>query len=117
VGIFGNENSKILPVCEAVIGGNGYDYECPAKIDHENSFHLRDMALHVYKYLMGKDYALVSFLIDKENEIYVADYHPNPSLLAGSVFQLGFKVSDYEFTEFLQLIINEAFKKESNDKN
>jgi D-alanine-D-alanine ligase len=117
VGIFGNEDSQILPVCEAVLDENGYNFECPANIDPEVGFHLRDIALHVYKYLMGKDYALVSFLIDKKNEIYVADYHPNPSLLAGSVFQLGFKVSDYEFTDFLKLIINEALKKEPDDKD
>jgi hypothetical protein len=64
---------------------------------------------------MGKDYALVSFLIDKKNEIYVADYHPNPSLLSGSVFQLAFEISEYEFTHFLQVIIDEAFRKDSND--
>jgi D-alanine-D-alanine ligase len=117
VGVFGNTDSKILPVCEAVLNENGYTYDCPAKIDTETEFHLRDIALHVYKYLMGKDYALVSFLIDKDNEIYVADYHPNPSLLADSVFQLGFQVSEYEFTDFLKLIINESLKKDSNDEN
>ena len=117
VGIFGNTDSQILPVCEAVLDENGYTYDCPARIDADLSFHLRDIALHVYKYLMGKDYALVSFLIDEKNKIYVADYHPNPSLLEGSVFQLGFKVSDFKFTDFLQLIINEALKKESNDKD
>lgn len=117
VGIFGNTDSQILPVCEAILDENGYTYDCPAKIDTEVGFHLRDIALHVYKYLMGKDYALVSFLIDKKNEIYVADYHPNPSLLADSVFQLGFQVSKYEFVDFLKLIISESLKKDSNDEN
>ena len=117
VGLFGNEKAQILPVCEAVMSGITYQYKCPAALDWEQSYHLRDIALHVYHYLMGKDYALVSFMIDDENEIYVADYHPNPSLLAGSIFQLGFKVSDYEFTDFLQIIINETLKKESDDKN
>jgi hypothetical protein len=66
---------------------------------------------------MGKDYALISFLMDEENEIFVADYHPNPSLIANSIFQLSFKVSDYEFIEFLQLIINEALKNKAYDQN
>ena len=111
VGVFGNDDSRILPVCEAVLGDRGYTYHCPAEIDSEIDFHLRDITMHVYKYLMGKDYALVSFLIDKKNEIYVADYHPNPSLLSGSVFQLAFEISEYKFTHFLQIIINEALRK------
>lgn len=117
VGIFGNENSQILPVCEAVPVENTYKFECPASIEWDKSIRLREIALHVFKYLMGKDYALVSFLMDKDNEIYVADYHPNPSLLADSVFQLGFDVSDFEFKDFLQLIIHEALKKKSYGKN
>jgi D-alanine-D-alanine ligase-like ATP-grasp enzyme len=117
VGIFGNENSQVLPVCESVPIKNTYRFECPANIDWDTSIRFRDIALHVFKYLMGKDYALISFLMDKENEIYVADYHPNPSLLADSVFQLGFDVSDYEFKDFLQLIINETLKKKSYGKN
>ena len=117
VGIFGNLNSKILPVCEAITDKNSFTFECPAKIDRETTTHLRDAALHVYKYLMGKDYALISFLMVKEHEIYVADYHPNPSLLADSIFQLSFRVSNYKFKEFLQLIIDEALNKKQNDKN
>jgi D-alanine-D-alanine ligase len=117
VGIFGNINSQILPVCEAMTNKDTYKFECPAKIDWEISYHLRDTALHVYKYLMGKDYALISFLIDEKNEIFVADYHPNPSLIENSIFQLSFKVSDYDFTEFFRLIINEALKRKANDKN
>ena len=117
VGIFGNENSQVLPVCEAITVNNTYQYKCPAEIDWKIGLHLRDLALHVFKYLMGKDYALISFLIDKKNEIYVADYHPNPSLLTGSIFQLGFSVSDFEFRDFLQLIIDEALKKNAHGKN
>jgi D-alanine-D-alanine ligase-like ATP-grasp enzyme len=117
VGVFGNENSQVLPVCEAITVNNTYQYKCPADIDWKIGFHLRDLALHVFKYLMGKDYALISFLIDKENEIYVTDYHPNPSLLTDSIFQLGFSVSDFEFKNFLQLIIYEALKKKAHGKN
>ena len=66
---------------------------------------------------MGKDYALISFLVDDKKHIYVADYHPNPSLLRDSIFQLSFEVSDFEFREFLKLIITEALEKSVNDKN
>ncbi len=110
-------DAQILPVCEAIENKNTYEFKCPAKIDWETNYHLREIALHVYKYLMGKDYALISFLADKENQIFVADYHPNPSLLNDSIFQLAFKVSDYEFTDFLQLIINEALARNAYDKN
>ena len=117
VGIFGNMDAQVLPVCEAIENTNTYEFKCPAKIDWETGYHLRETALHVYKYLMGKDYALISFLVDKENQIFVTDYHPNPSLLNDSIFQLAFKVSDYEFSDFLQLIINETLEKHVYDKN
>lgn len=110
VGIFGNNDPQILPVCEAMPMDKNYQFMCPPDIESELGLKIRDITLHVYKYLLGKDFALVSFLLDEKNQIYVADYHPNPSLFSGSIFQLSFKVSKYSFKEFLQNIIHGALK-------
>jgi len=110
VGVFGNDNSQVLPVCEAISENSKYKYLCPAEIDSDVAYHVRNLAIQVFKYLMGKDYAIISFLLDEKNKIYVADYNPNPSLFSGSIFQLSFKVSKFDFNEFLKNIIQGAIK-------
>jgi D-alanine-D-alanine ligase len=117
IGVFGNREPKILPVCEVVCEGQNWLYRCPAEMHWELSYHLRDIALHVYKYLMGKDFALISFLISNHNHVYVTDYHPNPSLAKEEAFQKALSVSQYDFKDVISQIIDENLKRVSYVEN
>ncbi|NCN99513.1 hypothetical protein GW920_00045, partial [Candidatus Falkowbacteria bacterium] len=76
---------------------------------------LGEIALDTYNILDCHDYGRVEIRVDKNNNPYVLELNPNPSLNATGTFSLSAGVIGLDYGDFLEEIIRLAIKRYKNN--
>lgn len=127
VAIIGNQPPEVLPAVQIKIEGElnlgekfytfahiasaALEYVCPAPIGKELENKFRDLALRVYQALDCRDFARVDFRVDEQNNPYVLEINPLPCLAREDVFMLISKVLGITYSQMIEKILNNAFKR------
>lgn len=127
VAIIGNEFPEILPPVQIIIDGkvelgemiytfdkvvaNDQRYICPAKINKELESKLKDLTLKTYNAVGCLDFGRVDFRVDKNNNPYVLELNPLPSLSLEDVFNLAPYAAGFDYNKAVNKIINAALKR------
>ncbi len=122
VPIIGNASALPLPAVQVEIcnkldlGEMIYTYEriftsdlryiCPAQIEERFEKVLIDLAWRTYKAVGCLDFGRIDFRVDKDNNPYVLEINPLPSLSTEDVFELSPKAAGYGFNEIICKIID-----------
>ncbi len=139
ISILGNNPPKVLPISEINFAELDKDtphitsYEakwltdhplyqktpavCPAKVDENLKRRLQDVALKVYKTLMGRDYGRVDTRVEANGNIFVLEYNPNPDISPDAGYVKALRAGGIMFKDFVELIINQAINRKPNGKN
>lgn len=108
-----------LPVTEIVPpDGRFFDYEVkydgstqeitPARISKELTKKIQEQSIKAHQILGCKGYSRVDFIIDKKNKIYILEVNTLPGLTSESLLPKAAKEAGIEFSELLDIIINNA---------
>lgn len=127
VPIIGNDFPEPLPIVQVEIcntldlGEMIYTFErinspelryvCPAKIDDQFAKKLIDLAWRTYKAVGCLDFGRVDFRVDSNNDPYVLEINPLPSLSIEDVFDLSPKAAGHDFNAAIQKIIDSGLKR------
>ena len=136
ISLLGNVSPRVLPIAEIDFSGlqDGEErivsyeakwipghplYEktpsvCPAKMDDHLKARLEDLAIQVFRLLIGRDYGRVDVRVDSQNRIFVLEYNPNPDISADAGFAKAVKAAGLTYREFVELLIHQALKRKSN---
>lgn len=125
VAIIGNDNPEILPVVQIKIDGklklgdkfytfarvhsNRLEYVCNDKIEKPLKDKLMQLALRTYKAIEARDFGRVDFRVDENNNPYVLEINPLPSLSGEDVFTC---IADYlkvPYADIIRRILDAAF--------
>ena len=127
VAIIGNDNPTVFPVVQIKIDGrltlndkfytfaritsDRLEYICPAKITHELSKKIADIAVRAYNSVECRDFGRVDFRVDKDGNPFVLEINPLPSLSTEDVFALVAKATGSDFDAMIADILNSALKR------
>jgi D-alanine-D-alanine ligase len=127
VAIVGNDNPKVMPVVQIKIDGrlalndkfytfaritsDRLEYICPARISQELSKKISNLALKAYNAVDCRDFGRVDFRVDKEDNPYVLEINPLPSLSTADVFPLVAKESGGTYETIIGEILESALKR------
>ena len=129
VAIVGNDNPKIMPVVQIKIDGrlclndkfytfaritsDRLEYICPARISQDLSKKISHLALKAYNAVECRDFGRVDFRVDKEDNPYVLEINPLPSLSTADVFPLVAKAAGSTYEAMIGEILDSALKRYS----
>jgi len=132
VPLIGNDPVEVLPAVQVAIRDNidmgdsiytfdfvdlpGLQYICPAKIDKGLENKLRDLALRTYKAVGCRDFGRVDFRVDRNNNPYVLEINPLPSLCDEDAYNIAPQVVGYDYNEAIKRIIDAGLKRYGLDK-
>ncbi|MDD5005014.1 MAG: ATP-grasp domain-containing protein [Candidatus Omnitrophica bacterium] len=124
VPIIGNSPPEALPSVQLAISGiteleeliytyemvksPDVDYLCPSRIDKQLESQLGDLAVRAYKAVDCLDFGRVDFRVDKNNNPYVLEINPLPSLAFDDVFNLSPQVVGYDYNKAINKILDAA---------
>ncbi len=124
VAVVGNDNPEVMPVVQIKIDGklklnnkfytfaritsDRLEYICPAKINAELKSKLEELALKVYRGVECRDFGRVDFRVDQNNNPYVLEINPLPSLSTEDVFMLVAQTIGITYEQMLGKILNSA---------
>jgi len=127
VAIIGNDPPEVLPIVQIKIDGRlqlknkfytfarisskRLEYICPAKISRELNNEISELALKTYKAVECRDFGRVDFRVDDDNNPYVLEINPLPSLSTEDVFMLVAKRKGLTYREIVGQILNSALKR------
>jgi D-alanine-D-alanine ligase len=127
VAIVGNDIPRVMPVVQIKIDGrlslndkfytfaritsDRLEYICPARISQELSKKIAAMALKAYNAVECRDFGRVDFRVDKEDNPYVLEINPLPSLSTADVFPLVAKASGGTYETIIGEILESALKR------
>ncbi|MDD5292258.1 MAG: ATP-grasp domain-containing protein [Candidatus Omnitrophica bacterium] len=127
VPLIGNDPVEALPSVQVAIKNNvdlkdtiytfdlvydpGVEYICPSRIDKELEDKLRDLAVRTYKAVDCRDFGRVDFRVDHNNNPYVLEINPLPSLSPEDAFNLSPQAAGYDYNKAISKIIDAAFKR------
>lgn len=127
VAIIGNDPPEALPIVQIKIDGrlrlndkfytfaritsNRLEYICPARINHDLSKKLIDLALKTYRAVECRDFGRVDFRVDSDGDPYVLEINPLPSLSTEDVFMLLAKTIGITYEEIIGRILQSAIKR------
>jgi len=83
----------------------------PKNISKKLETLLGEIALDTYNILDCHDYGRIEIRVDKNNNPYVLELNPNPSLDAGGTFSASAEVIGLDYGDFLEEIIRLAIKR------
>lgn len=125
VAIIGNHCPEVLPPVQIKIDGklklgdkfytftrihsNRLEYVCSSMIDKSLERKLKNLALRTYKAIDCRDFGRVDFRVTADNNPYVLEINPLPSLSGEDVFRY---IADYlkvPYTEMMRRIVDAAF--------
>ena len=86
-------------------------YVCPAKINKRLEKKLCDLALRTYRAVDCLDFGRVDFRVDKNNNPYVLEINPLPSLSVDDVFSLSPETVGCDFNKAVNKIIDAGLKR------
>lgn len=127
VAMIGNENIEILPILQVKINGSIdlgdkfyiYDYiysdelqyVCPAAIDNALKNKLEDLAVKTYRALECKDFGRVDIRVDEQNNPYVLEINPLPSLSKADAYGVIAKYWGIDYSVMIEKILAAALKR------
>lgn len=127
--IIGNNPPQVLPLVQIRIDGklqldnsfytfsrihsNTLDYVCPAEISKKVEKMLSDLALRTYEAVECRDFGRVDIRVDKDNNPYVLEINPLPSLSTEDVFMVVAKYLKLTYNEIIKRILNSALARYS----
>jgi len=127
VPLIGNDPVEVLPSVQVAIRDNvdlgdaiytyefvnlpGIQYLCPSKINKKLEDKLRTLALRTYKAVDCRDFGRVDFRVDKDNNPYVLEINPLPSLSDEDAFNLAPQAAGYDYNTALKKIIDAGLKR------
>ena len=122
--IIGNDPPEALPVVQIKIDGrlqlkdkfytfaritsNRLEYICPAKISHELSKKISELALKTYRAVECRDFGRVDFRVDDNGRPFVLEINPLPSLSTEDVFKLVAENAGSTYNEIIGRILKSA---------
>jgi len=139
ISILGNNPPKVIAISEIDFSMIGKEYHaiasyeakwledhplyaktpaiCPADIPSSLSDKLSELALKVYVLMGGRDYGRVDMRVAPNGVIYVLEYNPNPDISPDAGYYKALKNANIKYTQFVELLINEALARKQHDKN
>lgn len=127
VAIVGNESPEIMPVVQIKIDGrlqlndkfytfaritsDRLEYVCPARINQDLKNRLSELALRTYESVECRDFGRVDFRVDSDENPYVLEINPLPSLSTEDVFMLLAKETGISYEQMIGKILNSALKR------
>ena len=127
VAVVGNDPAEAMPVVQIKIDGrlqlndkfytfaritsDRLEYVCPAKISQELKKKLQDLALKTYAAVECRDFGRVDFRVDSEDNPYVLEINPLPSLSTEDVFMLLAKNIGITYEEMIGKILKSAIER------
>ena len=84
------------------------DYICPAKISNILEGKIKKLALRTYQAVECRDFGRVDFRVDKNNNPYVLELNPLPSLSLEDVFSLAPCAAGFDYNKNINKIIDAA---------
>ena len=127
VAIIGNHNPEVLPPVQIKIDGklklgdkfytftrihsNRLEYVCSLAIDKSLERKLKSLALRTYKAIDCRDFGRVDFRVTADNEPYVLEINPLPSLSGEDVFMCIANYLKVPYAEMIKRIIDAAFSR------
>ncbi|MBM3254628.1 MAG: ATP-grasp domain-containing protein [Candidatus Omnitrophica bacterium] len=124
VAVIGNENPQALPVVQiridrktsmgalfytfSRIHSNSLDYICPAQITKRFEDKLKEIAIRTYRAVECRDFGRIDIRVDKDNNPYVLEINPLPSLSREDVFMPIAKYLGISFEEMILKILKQA---------
>lgn len=127
VAIVGNDPPEALPAVQVQIDGDlalgdkfytfarissdKLQYVCPAKISQELEKKMHDLALKTYRAVDCVDFGRVDFRVDEQNNPFVLEINPLPSLSTEDVFMLLAQIKGMTYEDMIGRILNSAIKR------
>ena len=85
--------------------------EQPAKIPKKLDKLITEISVDTYNVLGAHDYARVELRVDKDNNPYVIELNPNPSIGEDTGTVKCAQLAQYDYGDFLELILNSAVRR------
>jgi len=127
VAIIGNSPPEVLPIVQIMIDGrlnlgdqfytfghihsDSLQYVCPAKISKELKERIEDLALKTYKIVECRDFGRIDIRCDYQDNPYVLEINPLPSLSTEDVFFVVAKYLNIPYAQILNKILESAFSR------
>ncbi len=127
VAVLGNEKPQALPVVQIKIDGklalgdlyytfsritsDSIEYVCPANISEELENKLRRLAVDAYKAVECRDFGRVDIRVDKDNNPYVLEVNPLPSLSREDVFMPISQNLGISFEEMINRLLDQGIER------
>lgn len=127
IGLIGNDPVKVLPPVQVKICGkldlgeefftfarvqsDELEYVCPAQVSKELNDKISELALRTYKAVECKDFGRVDIRVDENNQPFVLEINPLPSLSVEDTFMIVTKVMGLTFTDIINEILDAALKR------
>ncbi|OGX31825.1 MAG: hypothetical protein A3G37_01275 [Omnitrophica WOR_2 bacterium RIFCSPLOWO2_12_FULL_46_30] len=124
VALIGNNPPEILPPVQIKIDGrlklgdkfytfarihsDRLEYVCADKIDKPLKEKLMNLALRTYKAIDCRDFGRVDFRVDQDNNPYVLEINPLPSLSSADVFTCIANYLNVRYEEMIRRILDAA---------
>ena len=113
--------SSAFSIVEIVPRNDLYDYECkytpgmseyfcPANLEIRLSEKIKNIALKIHKILKCRHYSRVDFLLDDNNKLWFLEINTLPGMTETSLLPKSLSADGYNFTDVIQMIIDEATK-------
>jgi len=102
---------EMIYTFQRAIDTTGLDYVCPAPISRDLDEKLRYLAIKTYRAVDCRDFGRVDFRVDKEDNPYVLEINPLPSLAEDDVFALSPKTEGLDYHAVINKIIEAALKR------
>lgn len=136
ISILGSDQKKVLPISEISFSDLGKNdphitsYEakwlpdhplyqktpalCPANLEPDLKRRLETTALQVYKILGGRDYGRVDTRVDKNGNIFVLEFNPNPDISPDAGYSKALKAAGILYKDFVELILNQTMARKKS---
>lgn len=127
VAVLGNKPPQVMPITQTTIDGkfnlgedfytnnriysDAVQYVCPAKISKSLQNKIEDICLRVYKAVGCRDLGRIDLRVDDDENPYVLEINPLPSLDKEDVFCIFPKAIGSDFPKVLNKIINFALER------
>ena len=111
--------NKAYPIVEIIPKHEIYDYECkytkgmskyicPAEINKNISFKIKEISLKIHKLMGCRHYSRVDFLLDRNNDPWFLEINTLPGMTETSLLPKSLESAGVNFNQIIEKIIGEA---------
>jgi D-alanine-D-alanine ligase len=124
IAVIGNKKLQALPVVQIKMDGRfslgklyytfsrinstSINYICPAKISKSLENRLKEIAIRAYRVVECRDFGRVDIRVDKDNNPFVLEVNPLPSLSREDVFMTIAEYLGIKFEEIVNRLLKQA---------